>query len=259
MARRKSADADADAPAAERETTNRTPRWRLALSVARWPLAALLLLLGCIWMLWQARDFLDHDPRFRVPTRAADEENEAIRITGVHRASALAVEAVFDHDRGLSLFECDPARRRLQLRGVEWVKDAVVRRVWPNHIEVQVLERTPVAFVRIAGGVTNDPADPVVDRPMLIDDEGVLLPLHGAVPATLPLLTGVTEDSDVDRRQRQVTLMQRVLRNLRQYRSQIAEVDVTQPEDIRIRMPEGSPVVQPDPRPRAVPERVELF
>jgi cell division septal protein FtsQ len=234
MARRKSVDADADVPATERETPSRQSRWRLALSVARWPLAAMILLLGCIWLLWQARDFLDHDPRFRVPTRAADEENEAVRVTGIHRASRFAVEAVFDRDRGLSLFECDPARRRLQLRGVEWVKDATVRRVWPNHIEVQILERTPVAFVRVAGGVTNDPANPVVYRPKLIDEEGVLLPLQGAVPSSLPLLTGVVEDSDADRRQGQVKLMQRVLRNLRQYRSQISEVDVTQREEVRI-------------------------
>jgi cell division septal protein FtsQ len=234
MARRKAADADLETSAGEREAPRARPPWRMMGKAAGWTFASAFVLVGLAWLFWQMENFLVHDPRFRVPTRAADEENEAVKVSGVKRASKYVVEAIFDHDRGRSLFECDPEKRRLQLRGVEWVKDAVVRRVWPNHIGVQVFERTPVAFVRMAGGVTNDPANPVVYRPLLIDEEGVLLSPQGTLPKTLPLLTGVTEESDIEVRRRQVATMQRVLRTLRQYRQQIGEIDVTHPDEIRI-------------------------
>ncbi len=110
----------------------------------------------------------------------------------------------------------------------------MVRRVWPNRIEVEIFERTPSAFVRVADGATGDFNDPLKFRIMLIDAEGVMMPVHGSVPPNLPLLSGIRDDSDVESRRQQVDMMRRVLRALRQYKSSILEVDVSRPDDIRV-------------------------
>ena len=194
----------------------------------------MLVLLGMAWLSWQAETFLKKDKRFTIALRTIDDTDDAIRLSGLHNASKSKVLAVFERDRGRSLYSLDPERRRLQLRSIDWVREASVRRVWPNRIEVEIFERAPVAFIRVADGATGDFNNPVKFRLMLIDAEGVLLPVQGVVPQTLPLLTGVREESDVESRRLQVDMMRRVLRALRQYKSKILEVDVSRPDDIRV-------------------------
>jgi cell division septal protein FtsQ len=194
----------------------------------------MLVLLSLAWLSWQAEAFLKQDRRFTVALRTIDDSDDAIRITGVHNASKSKILAVFERDRGRSLYSLDPEKRRLQLRGIDWVREAMVRRVWPNRIEVEIFERSPAAFIRVAAGATGDFNNPVKFQSKLIDAEGVILPVQGTVPQTLPLLTGVRDDSDVESRRQQVDMMRRVLRALRQYKSKILEVDVSRPDDIRV-------------------------
>lgn len=219
----------------------------------------MVVLFSLAWLSWQGETYLIHDKRFRIAPRELDESGDAIRITGIRRASKAAVLAVFDPDRGRSLYELDPEKRRLQLRGVGWVRDAVVRRVWPNRVEVEIFERSPVAFIRVAEGASGDFNNPVKFRPMLIDVEGVILPLQGAVAQSLPLLTGVREEDDVEARRLQVALMTRVLRALRQRRSQIVEVDVSRPQEIRVGCAVGNQTFVLNLGNEQFLERVELF
>ncbi len=234
MARRKARETEDDPRDSLDETSAARPAWRTALVISGWTFAAALVLLGLAWLSWQAETFLIHDPRFRIAPRDFDAASDAIQVSGIRRASKAAVLAVFEPDRGRSLYELDPARRRLQLKGVEWVRDAVVRRVWPNRVDVQIFERTPVAFIRVAEGASGDFNSPVLFKPMLIDAEGVILSVRGAAPPGLPLLTGVREISDVETRRQQVDLMLRVLRALRQHKPQIVELDVSRPQEIRV-------------------------
>jgi hypothetical protein len=82
--------------------------------------------------------------------------------------------------------------------------------------------------------VSGDHAAPVVHRPRLIDEDGMILPARGRLPGGLPLLSGVRERDDVERRRARVRLMLRVLDELREARDRISEVDVTDPENVRI-------------------------
>jgi len=234
VARRKARETEDDPQDALDETPAARPPWRTALVISGWTFAAALVLLGLAWLSWQSEAFLIHDQRFRIAPRDFDAASDAIQVSGIRRASKAAVLAVFEPDRGRSLYELDPDKRRLQLKGVEWVRDAVVRRVWPNRVDVQIIERTPVAFIRVAEGASGDFNSPVKFKPMLIDDEGVILSVRGAAPPGLPLLTGVQEDSDVETRRQQVDLMLRVLRVLRQHKPQIVELDVSRPQEIRV-------------------------
>jgi cell division septal protein FtsQ len=234
MARRKTQEHDSNPELAEQEIQRRRAYWKAGAKVSGWTFAFMLVLLAMAWVSWQAESFLKQDRRFTVALRTIDDSDDAIRITGVHNASKSKIMAVFERDRGRSLYSLNPEKRRLQLRGVDWVRDAMVRRAWPNRIEVEIFERSPVAFIRVADGATGDFNNPVKFQPMLIDAEGVLLPVQGMVPQTLPLLTGVRDDSDVESRRQQVDMMRRVLRALRQYKSKILEVDVSRPDDIRV-------------------------
>jgi hypothetical protein len=258
MARRKPAAGEAPEREAEHPAPQRA-HWKRALRVSLWMFGASALLLACWWCYSQAKDFLVNDPRFRVATRTFDDSDDAVRVSGAVHASRARVMAVFDRDRGHSLFDCDPERRRLELRGVDWVRDAVVRRVWPNRIEVRIYERTPVAFVRAAGAATGDPANPVAYRPLLIDEEGALQTPRGVVPPTLPLLIGATSDHDVEWRHRQVTLMQRVLRILKPFRQQIIEVDLSRPDDVHVTCQVGQQAYTLVLGREQFLERVELF
>jgi cell division septal protein FtsQ len=234
MARRKTQEPDSAPELTEQEIQRRRAYWKAAAKVSGWTFAFMLVLLSLAWLSWQAESFLKQDRRFTVALRTIDDSDDAIRITGVHNASKSKILAVFERDRGRSLYSLDPEKRRLQLRGIDWVREAMVRRVWPNRIEVEIFERSPAAFIRVAAGATGDFNNPVKFQSKLIDAEGVILPVQGTVPQTLPLLTGVRDDSDVESRRQQVDMMRRVLRALRQYKSKILEVDVSRPDDIRV-------------------------
>jgi cell division septal protein FtsQ len=234
MARRKTQEPDSAPERTPQEILRRRAYWKAAARVSGWTFALMLVLLGMAWLSWQAETFLKQDRRFIVPLRTIDDSDDAIRITGLHNASKSRILAMFERDRGRSLYSFNPDKRRLELKGVDWVRDAMIRRVWPNRIEVEIFERSPAAFVRVADGATGDFNNPVKFRLMLIDAEGVMMPVRGAVPQTLPLLTGIRDDSGVESRRQQVDMMRRVLRALRQYKSRILEVDVSRPDDIKV-------------------------
>lgn len=189
---------------------------------------------GAAWVLWQGEQFLAEDPRFRIAEFDRGAQDLAITVDGVRNASKDSVLRVFTQDRGRSLSKLDPEARRAALREVEWVKDATVRRIWPNRVAVSVEERVPVAFIQVPFRASGSMENPISYRPMLIDGEGVILRVRGEVPRDLPLLTGVLPgDSPVMRRDR-VRLMRRILDELQEVRQSVTEIDVGNPEELAI-------------------------
>ncbi|MGC4054647.1 MAG: FtsQ-type POTRA domain-containing protein [Paludibaculum sp.] len=235
MARRRKQEEEIEEqkPASERNVVSRDTI-RTALRFTFWTLSLVVSVFAVAWVTLQGEQFLTNDPRFHIPQRGASARDEGVEVRGLKNASKSAVMRVFENDRGRSLADVDPARRRLQLRTVDWVRDASVRRIWPNHLEVEVTERVPVAFVQVASGFTGNFENPVTYKPMLIDSDGVILRLRGSVPANLPLLTGVRISEDVEVRRARVLRMMRMLDELRDFRDRIPEIDVSDPESIRI-------------------------
>ncbi|MGJ5815727.1 cell division protein FtsQ/DivIB [Paludibaculum fermentans] len=235
MARRKKQEEEIEEqkPASERNVVSRDTI-RIALRFTFWTLSLVVSVFVVAWVTLQGEQFLTNDPRFHVPARGASARDEGVDVRGLKNASKSAVMRVFENDRGRSLADVDPDRRRMQLRTVDWVRDASVRRIWPNHLEVEVTEREPVAFVQVASGFTGNFENPVTYKPMLIDADGVILRLRGSVPANLPLLTGVRASEDVEVRRARVLRMMRMLDELRDFRDRIPEIDVSDPESIRI-------------------------
>ena len=197
------------------------PRLKIAVWVVALTVALVISLVG--WH--RLEQYLIQDPRFAVNGPDGADDASVIQIQGAQHASRRAIEGAFAEDMGRSIYLLPLDARRSTLRTVDWVKDATVMRLWPNRVVVRVAERRPVAFVALSGS-----------RYGLIDEDGVILP-----PATdrfhLPVLRGVAaRDPLADRRDR-VQRMQKLLRALGANADKIAEVDVTDREDLRVTQP----------------------
>jgi cell division protein FtsQ len=231
VAKRKQPDPEPEESSAE---TKPHWGWKFFLRLFGGFVVLMLVFFVYFWLEGNADRFLREDSRFMITPRTIDPADDPIQVKGLHRASRSSVLEVFRNDRGRSVYALDLERHRFRLRAVEWVRDASVRRIWPNRVEVEIFERVPVAFIRVASGTTGDFNNPIKFRPALIDEDGVILSPRGDMPQGLPLLSGIREDSDIEARHEQVVLMQQVLKALGKHRSGVVEVDVGRPTEIRI-------------------------
>ncbi|MBM3811086.1 MAG: FtsQ-type POTRA domain-containing protein [Acidimicrobiia bacterium] len=202
-------------------------------------LACCLVLLAVLVTFQEMERFLIHDVRFGL--RRADLPGQAspdLRITGLNRTSAAQVRKLFTEDAGRSVYLLPLAERRESIRAIGWVKDASVSRAWPNRVEVRIQERKPQAFVRLAGGGR-------AARPMLIDEDGVILPVpHDPVRLELPVLAGIGEHHTQQERAVRVRLLQEVEGQLGSLKESISEYDLHDLSCVRLAMQvEGEPVV----------------
>jgi len=233
MARRKKTEEadetrEAPSPAVTKQSIHR------AFLFTGWTLGLVLSVFGVAWVVFQGEQFLSSDARFRLAPEGPAARQDSIRVNGLRNASRASVLKVFNPDRGRSLADLKVDERRMQLRTVDWVRDASVRRIWPNQVQIDITERVPVAIVPVAARLTGRATEPVTYQPMLIDEEGFLLRPRGAIPNNLPVLTGLRSSDDVEARRLRVVRMQRLMEELRDYRAHVAEVDVSDLESLRI-------------------------
>lgn len=172
------------------------------------------------------RNELEHDNRFRI---AGTANIEADGLTQVARAEVLPV---FGEDIGKNIFFVHLDQRRRDLEAIPWVKHARVMRVLPNRIRVSLEERVPVAFTQINGETG------------LVDADGVLLTMPAATMAarhySFPEVTGLESvTSQGERRVRMMVYMRMMAEldaNGQHNTQQISEVDLSDPEDARVKM-----------------------
>jgi len=234
MARRRKDADEQDVRGDEKRQEVSRESVRRAMRFTGWTLALVGVVFVAALALLQGEQFLTSDQRFHLPEAGAQARDEGITVSGLKHASRASVLRVFNDDRGRSIADLNPEKRRMQLRTVDWVRDASVRRIWPNQLHVDVEERQAVAFIQVPAGVSGSFSEPMRFTPMMIDADGVILPLRGSVQQRLPLLTGVRERDDVERRRARVLLMMRVLDELKEARARIPEVDVSDPESVRV-------------------------
>jgi cell division protein FtsQ len=204
--------------------------WRPASTVARVSLAlgAFLVLVGLGFACDLFKTYLERDARFRI---AGTSQIQATGLTEVTRAQLLPV---FGEDIGRNIFFVPIGERRKQLEAIPWVEHATVMRLLPNQIRVNVIERQPVAFTRH------------VQQIGLVDANGVLLDMSPATMAahhfSFPVVTGMDPgDSPASRKGRMALygrLMAELDANNQHLSQQISEIDLTDPEDARVLMPE---------------------
>ena len=177
--------------------------------------------------------FLLQDYRFQLRKPELGERTSPdLRIGGISHTQPAQVRAVFLEDEGRSVYLMPLEKRREQLLDLKWIRQASVSRVWPNRVDVRVLERIPVAFVQVIPE-RRSPAPQV----QLIDDTGEFLPLPEGRKYTLPVLVGIRERHSRTDRVERIHLMQRLLAELGPAGKPISEIDVSEPNNVKVIYP----------------------
>ncbi|WP_158751943.1 cell division protein FtsQ/DivIB [Acidobacterium sp. S8] len=169
------------------------------------------------------KNFLDHDPRFRIDSASA------IQIDGNSQLTRAALLTVFGSDIGRNLFFVPLTERRKELEQVPWVAHATVMRVMPNQLRVSIVERSPIAFVRVGNQVK------------LVDGDGVILDMPAAALAakhySFPVVTGINPQDPLSVRHPRMRLYQKFMNEIdstgEKLSQQMSEIDISDPEDVQ--------------------------
>lgn len=95
---------------------------------------------------------------------------------------------------GINIFSVDLAKVEAALKAIPQVESARVVRELPDHIQVTLAARKPVAWVSV-GGETGDPASP--EKSLLTDANGYLMRARHVTPEDfhLPIIYGLKSDN----------------------------------------------------------------
>jgi cell division protein FtsQ len=190
--------------------------WMTYLRVSLW-IAAVPAVTGAAYL---GENFLLHAPAMALL------RPEQIRITGNRNVQAASVLGIFAADRNRSLLRIPLEERRKQIESLPWVERATVRRALPNHMEIEITERTPIAFLRDGGEMS------------LVDAYGMILerPLKGDFH--FPVVCGINAETPIDERERRMELFAGFIQQIQTAHpgatEQVSEVDLSDAEDLRV-------------------------
>ena len=150
---------------------------------------------------------------------------EQIEVNGNHIVSREAVLQQFVRDRGRSVLRVPLDSRRSALEEISWVESAMVQRILPNRIRVDLTERTPIAFLRNGTELA------------LIDAHGVILDRPHGEDLQFPIVTGLLENMPREERGKRMQTYQEFLKDIDLVRSgssdRVSEIDLANPKDLR--------------------------
>jgi cell division protein FtsQ len=164
----------------------------------------------------------EHSWRFRV------DSSDDIEITGLENVTRSQVLEVMGGDIGRNIFFIPLAQREAELERVPWVESASVMRFVPNHLRVDIHERTPVAFARVGSKI------------LLVDSLGTLmeLPGPGKKKYSFPVILGINPGEPLSTRTARMKIHNEVIRQLdsggTRYSQDLSEVDLSDPEDVKV-------------------------
>src|ERR1700693_4200746 len=160
--------------------------------------------------------------RFRV------ESSDNIEVTGMQNVTKAQIMEVMGADIGRNIFFIPLAQQKAQLEQIPWVESASVMRFVPNRLEVEVHERTPVAFARVG------------PRMSLIDAGGTLMELSPKHKYSFPVILGMNPGEPLSTRAPRMKTYSEMLAELdsggARYSQDLSEVDLTDLEDVKVRV-----------------------
>jgi cell division protein FtsQ len=194
--------------------------WRTYARVTLWVAVAL----AASFLAYSAWHFLYAAPEMalvhpdQISIRGAD--GSALRYVPHNR-----ILEVFAADRGHSVLRVPLDERRRELEAIPWVEEATVRRALPNMVQIEITERTPIAFLRQGSDMA------------LIDVHGVVLdrPVEGDFD--FPVVVGVTAAMEPEDRERRMQLFAGFMQQAEAAHPgaarEISEVDLSDANDLR--------------------------
>lgn len=174
--------------------------------------------LAGVWLTYAGARFLLTAPEMQLI------HPEQVGISGNHFVSRASVLETFVPDRGKSILRIPIEARRAQIESLPWVEHATVHRVLPNRIQVDIVERTPVAFLR--GG----------SEMQLIDAHGVILDRPTRADFRFPVVTGIFSGMTLDEREKRMQLFQNFSQQVEDAQpgamNQVSEIDLSDANDL---------------------------
>lgn len=181
-------------------------------------LASAIVLVGG-FVLYEAGSFFLYSPRVTLTSL------DQIEVTGNRFLARQAIVEKFAKDEGKSVLRVPLDERRLSLETIPWVDHAVVSRILPNRIRVDIVERTPVAFLRNGSDLN------------LIDAHGVMLDRPAEGDFQFPVVSGLTDAMPAGQREQRMGLYTELLRDISQVKpgasDHVSEVDLSDGSDVR--------------------------
>jgi cell division protein FtsQ len=212
------------------EEPQRGPWWRPATKWGRIFLACGLLTTTGVLITagYVFQTYIERDARFRIAGTGS------IQMAGLGEVTRADLLPVFGEDIGRNIFFVPLNQRRKQLETIPWIEKATVMRVLPDQLRITVVERKPVAFVRHGQQIG------------LVDANGVLLSMSASSMTkhhySFPVVTGIDPGDPLVSRKARMAVYQRLIGDLdsngQHLSDQISEIDLTDPEDARVLMPE---------------------
>lgn len=151
---------------------------------------------------------------------------DGVKISGEHYVDRQRLLSIFAADMGKSVLQVPLDRRLREIEEIPWVKQAVVERVLPNRVDVRIIERDPVAFLSTNTGMK------------LIDTDGVILKRPTGANFSLPVVTGIGEQTPLNERASRVALFAEFLKQIGTVRpnaaSAVSEANLSSPDDIEV-------------------------
>jgi cell division protein FtsQ len=150
---------------------------------------------------------------------------DQISIEGNHYVRPQSVHQIFVTDRGKSLLRIPLDERRRQIELLCWVDHATVRRALPDRIEVEITERTPIAFLREGSELS------------LLDAHGVILERPPEGDFHFPVIAGIGQQTPLGDRKQRMQLFSKFMQEIASVKSeapdQVSEVDLSDAHDLR--------------------------
>ncbi|HEV2488442.1 MAG TPA: FtsQ-type POTRA domain-containing protein [Candidatus Acidoferrales bacterium] len=179
----------------------------------------IILIVGGASVLYAIGSFLFASPEMALASPGQ------VEISGNHYVTRASVLEIFSPDRGRSVLRIPLEQRRAEIEALPWVEHAAVRRALPNGVEVEITERTPVAFLRQGSEL------------FLADAHGAILDRPTEGDFHFPVVTGISAGMPRDERAMRMQMFAEFMEQIRPLRSgaadSVSEVDVADPSDLR--------------------------
>lgn len=149
-----------------------------------------------------------------------------VEITGNQFVGRAVITEVFSPDMGKSILRVPLDARRNEIETIPWVEEATVERTLPDRIRVDVVERTPVAFLRTGNEL------------QLVDASGVLLERPLEAKFHFPVVSGFDETTVLAERKARMAMFVDFMKEIDLAHASagegVSEVDLSDPQDVRV-------------------------
>jgi cell division protein FtsQ len=174
----------------------------------------------------------EHSWRFRL------QSSDDIEIRGMQNVTRAQIIEVMGADIGRNIFFIPLRQQKAQLEQIPWVESASVMRFVPNRLNVEIHERTPVAFARVGAHIS------------LIDAGGTLMELPRNHKYSFPVILGMNPGEPLSTRAPRMKAYNDLTRELdsegAHYSQDLSEVDLSDLDDLKVRVndPAGDVLVE---------------